>query len=264
MGTEIGKLEYLNNTKMAIKNAINKGIEITDTDTFRSYANKIASIKDMLQQRVDKTNSCAYLFNRYAGTNLDFMKKLNTSNVTNMYEMFYSCTNIIGLDVSTLDTSNVTNMGYMFSKCTKLTSAGVSTSGKTYDLNFGPSFSTSNVTNMDHMFWDCSSLTSLDVSNFNTTNVTNMGGMFYSCHSLTSLDLSSFDTSNVTDMSGMFMYCSKLTSLDISSFDFTNVTDYDDMFYRVPTNCKIYVKDQAAKDWITSKFTDLTNVQIKA
>lgn len=40
------KLNYLNDTKQAIKQAItDKGIEVLKTDTFRSYANKIASIE---------------------------------------------------------------------------------------------------------------------------------------------------------------------------------------------------------------------------
>lgn len=46
MGTIADKLTYLNATKAAIKNAIvNKGVSVSDTDTFRSYADKIASIE---------------------------------------------------------------------------------------------------------------------------------------------------------------------------------------------------------------------------
>ena len=45
MGTIAEKLSYLNDTKIAIKNAIvNKGVAVADTDTFRSYADKINSI----------------------------------------------------------------------------------------------------------------------------------------------------------------------------------------------------------------------------
>lgn len=46
MGTIADKLSYLSTTKESIKNSIkNKGVTIADTDTFRSYANKIASIQ---------------------------------------------------------------------------------------------------------------------------------------------------------------------------------------------------------------------------
>ena len=45
MGTVVEKYQYLEGTKQAIKKAIKgKGVEILDTDTFRSYAEKIESI----------------------------------------------------------------------------------------------------------------------------------------------------------------------------------------------------------------------------
>ena len=83
---------------------------------------------------------------------------------------------------------------------------------------------------------------------------------FDNCSSLTELDLSSFDVSNVTNMTSMFYNCTSLRNLDIRNFDFTKVTSYSHMFYNVPANCKIIVKDDTAKEWITSKFTNLTNV----
>ncbi len=46
MGTINDKLTYLNGTKTAIKNAIiEKGVSVSDNDTFRSYANKISAIQ---------------------------------------------------------------------------------------------------------------------------------------------------------------------------------------------------------------------------
>lgn len=45
MGTIAEKLNYLNTTKTNIKNAIiEKGVEVSDSDTFRDYATKIADI----------------------------------------------------------------------------------------------------------------------------------------------------------------------------------------------------------------------------
>ena len=45
MGTVVEKIQYINGTKEAIKKAIKgKGVEVSDTDTFRSYAEKIESI----------------------------------------------------------------------------------------------------------------------------------------------------------------------------------------------------------------------------
>ena len=45
MGTLADKLQYLKDTKDAIMNAIiEKGVAITSSDTFRSYADKIKGI----------------------------------------------------------------------------------------------------------------------------------------------------------------------------------------------------------------------------
>ena len=147
------------------------------------------------------------------------MENLKTDNVTDMRNMFYSCSGLTSLDVSGFDTSNVTDMRAMFMYCYGLTSLDVS------------GFDTSNVTDMRCMFGDCSGLTNLDVSNFNTSKVTDMSWMFAGCSGLTTLDLSDFDTSNVTDMSWMFQFCSGLTTLDLSGFDTSNVTNMREMFW---------------------------------
>ncbi len=155
-------------------------------------------------------------------TSLD-VSNFDTSNVTNMSYMFSSCRSLTSLDASKFDTSQVTTMTWMFAECNRLTSLDVS------------NFDTSKVTNMGHMFYNCRSLTSLDVSNFDTSNVTDMSGMFETCRSLTSLNVSNFDTSQVIDMSWMFGNCSGLTSLDVSSFDTSQVTDMNSMFCNCPS-----------------------------
>ena len=150
-------------------------------------------------------------------TSLD-LSSFNTSKVTNMSQVFYNCSSLISLNLSSFNTSNVTNMYWMFRSCESLTSLNLS------------SFNTSKVTNMSKMFYNCSSLTSLDLGSFNTLKVTDMSGMFYDCKSLTSLDLSSFNTSNVTDMSYMFYDCKSLTSLNLGNFNTFNVTNMESMF----------------------------------
>ena len=95
------------------------------------------------------------------GTNNNLLKNLNVSNldtsqVTNMSNMFYACMGLTSLDLSNFDTSQVTNMSDMFGGCMGLTSRDVS------------KWNTSKVTNMSNMFNYCTSLTSLVLSNFNT------------------------------------------------------------------------------------------------
>ena len=123
---------------------------------------------------------------------------------------------------------------------------------------------TSKITTMAQMFYYCDALASLNVSTFNTENVNNMRYMFYACNHIINLDLSNFNTNRVTDMSYMFANCEGLLSLDIRNFNFSNVTSYTGMFNSVRSNCEIIVADDTAKRWITSKFSNLTNVKTVA
>lgn len=126
---------------------------------------------------------------------------LNTSDVTNMDNMFYGCSSLESLDLSNFDTSSVTSMVNMFSGCSGL---------KSLDLS---SFNTTAVTGMNSMFSGCSGLTYLDISSFNTSKVIGMNDMFNGCSSLTTLDISSFDTSQVILMGRMFNSCSSLKEI---------------------------------------------------
>lgn len=133
----------------------------------------------------------------------------NTSNVTNMRDMFYSCTSLT--TVPLFDTSNVTDMQQMFGHCTHLTTV--------------PLFDTSSVTNMYEMFSQCSALQYVPL--LDTSKVTDMGEMFYHCDSLTNVPL--FNTSNVTSMLRMFAYCTSLQSVPL--FDTSKVRYMYDMFW---------------------------------
>ena len=92
---------------------------------------------------------------------------------------------VTSIDLSALDTSEVTNMSDMFNSCDNLTSLDVS------------NFDTSNVINMYGMFAFCSSLTSLDVSNFDTSKVTEMVTMFCECPAWDKIDQTKFANANV-------------------------------------------------------------------
>lgn len=54
-------------------------------------------------------------------TTIDNIKNINTKNVTNMYALFYNCTNLTQIDVSNFKTSKVTSMDAMFYNCENLT-----------------------------------------------------------------------------------------------------------------------------------------------
>ncbi|SEH48633.1 surface protein [Ruminococcus flavefaciens] len=147
------------------------------------------------------------------------LRSFDTSNVTKMAEMFDNCNNLSSVYLSSFNTSKVTNMCSMFINCPMISSINIS------------NFDTSNVTNMKQMFFGCDKLINLDLSKFDTSNVNNMNSMFAQCYSLTSLDLKNFNTSRVTDMGSMFANCNHLTSLNINSFDTSNVINMETMFY---------------------------------
>ena len=236
--------EYLNITKI---------LDTSDIERFESMFNGCSKLKslDLSKFNTSKVITMAHLFDGCSELITLNLSNFDTSNVTDMAGMFQFCEKITNLDLSHFNTVNLVLVGNMFANCNNLLNLNLS------------NFNTSKITNMYDMFANCSSLTSLDLSSFNTSNVTAMAGMFRGCSSLTSLDLSSFNTSSVTGMAGMFRGCSSLNHLDISNFTFNAINDYREMFEDVPDNCEILVKSDAEKQWITSKFANLTNVKVK-
>ena len=150
------------------------------------------------------------------------LSNFDTSEVTNMSNMFYGMSNLTTLNVSHFNTSKVTDMSLMFHDVRNLTSLNLS------------NFDTSKVTDMHNMFYGMSNLTTLNLSNFDTSKVTSMGLMFYGMSNVTALDLSNFDTSKVTNMGNMFSSMTNLTSLNLSSFNTSEVTNMGFMFYGIP------------------------------
>ena len=152
----------------------------------------------------DKTT----ISNNKGNQNFKYCPFFDTSNVTDMTDMFKECSSLIS--IPKIDTSKGTKMTSMFYKCSSLTTI--------------PLLNTSNVTNMGGMFYKCSSLTTIPL--LNTSNVTNMSNMFHDCSSLTSIP--QIDTSKVTDMESMFYNCSSLTY--ISQLDTSKVNTMVNMF----------------------------------
>ena len=237
-----------------IADAVREKKGITGKMTLDAIASNITSMPTA-------SNNAKFDFSvsKSSGRLLPYLTKIDfsgwdTSNITDMAEMFKDCSSLTSLDVSNFNTSKVTNMSDMFSSCSSLTTLDVS------------GFDTSNVTTMGKMFQYCKSLTSLDVSSFNTSKVKDYPSfayMFDNCNSLKALDLSNFDFSNTYAgsyaglyamieacksletitfpstvtfnksgicMGYMFSSCSSLTTLDLSGFDTSKVTDMSNMF----------------------------------
>ena len=160
----------------------------------------------------------SHCFSNYEGERIPLLElNPNTSNVTNMEELFSGCRSL--KSIPAINTQNVTNMNLMFFQCEKLSSVpALDTSNVTNmnqmfnncrSLSSVPALDTSNVTEMSSMFNECKKLSSVPA--LNTSNVTNMGGMFVGCESLTTVPL--LNTSNVTEMGGMFSGCHSLVEI---------------------------------------------------
>ena len=173
-----------------------------------------------------KPKSCKNWFGNYYDDKCDNLREikniqnLDTSECTNMDDMFCGCRSLTSLNLNHFDTSNVISMDGMFEQCTSLISLEIS------------NWNVSRVTNMAGMVMECSSLTSLNLNNWNVSNVTHMNNMFQCCSSFINLDVSNWNVSSVTHMEGMFWeFGGPITSLDLSNWDISNVTDMYDIFF---------------------------------
>ena len=175
-----------------------EAFKVTDYDKWYYDYLKTTFGKDLIITDNNITN----ILTSEAKSCIHFMPKVNTTSVTNMNSMFYSCYSLIS--VPQFDTSSVTNMNSMFNSCHSLISV--------------PQFDTSSVTDMSYMFNYCHSL--ISVPQFDTTSVINMGSMFNSCYSLVSVP--QFDTSSVTNMNSMFYDCYSLVSVK-TGIKFANI-----------------------------------------
>lgn len=253
MGTIADKLQKLLSTKEAIKQAIiSKGVSVSDTDTFSSYASKIQQIEagggTSGGSEEWEITDCSHLFRD--AVRLDVFDEIasHIKNPTNFYYAFYqnsSNSNYKSIDMSKLgDTSGVTNCAYMFGNCAYIQEI----------INFGDFGS---CTSAERMFYGCNNLSNLDLSNVNFAKVENASNMFYNCRNLTKIDVTLPTLENttymfyscstltdvnlkgilgsgtVTNMSFMFYQCSDITELDFAECNTSNVQTVSSSFARM-------------------------------
>ncbi|MBR6515939.1 MAG: BspA family leucine-rich repeat surface protein [Bacilli bacterium] len=180
-------------------------------------------IPDMLQQRVDATNSCQNLFNGYGGSSVDYIKNLDTSRVQNFEYMFIGCGSL--LTIPLIDTSNGTRMQHMFNTCMQ--------------LQYIPQLNTSKVTDMNTMFSNCRALTT--IPQLNTSNVTSMGNMFSNCLVLKSIlmygmkvafDISSSTQFEASDLVTTMSNCQVVTTSRKLTMGSTNLAKLNNVYVK--------------------------------
>ena len=198
-----------------------------------------ADIKDInfQTQGIYLPQDCSSFF-REVQTSVNGCENLNTSNVTDMNNMFYGAKKA-NPNTSNWDTSKVSNMKALF-QFTDKANPNVT------------SWNTSKVTNARDMFryaiaampavsnWDTSEVTDMggmfdnaksanpDVSKWNVSKVTNMGGMFEGATSANP-NVSEWNVSNAIFMIEMFRGASS-ASPDVSKWNVSKVTHMRQMF----------------------------------
>ncbi|MDG9732718.1 BspA family leucine-rich repeat surface protein [Leuconostoc pseudomesenteroides] len=199
---------------------------------------------------VNRTATSVSMRGMFQGSSNNGLTKLNltnfqTTNVTNMSDMFYQNETTETIDLSSWNVDQVTTFQYMFAysniKSLDLSNWGINRTANGVDMSYMfyskvalislnlTNFKTTNVTNMSNMF-AYSNIEELDFSGWNVTKVTTFLRMFYSAK-IQSLNLSDWhvgaETSSVI-MAYMFYSTPALTSLDLTNSTITNVTT---MFY---------------------------------
>lgn len=164
------KLAYLEQTKGLIKEAIvAKGVSVSESDTFRSYANKIEAIQSG-GGTVNLPDGTKFANSTFTTVPSEIIPYLEAQ--TDMSYMFYLCQAL--KTVPHFDTSRVTSTDSMFNGC--------------WNLQTVPQFDTSSIISTNSMFSSCSSLQTVPLLNLSkVTKIMNINRMFDSCSSLTNL-----------------------------------------------------------------------------
>ena len=136
-----------------------------------------------------------------------------------MSYLFYNCTSLKLLNLTTFDTGNVKYMKSMFERCTSLTS-----------IILGNNFVSTKVENMDSMFHNCHFLESIDYPISIGDKVYNLTNFFSNCYSLTSINFQNFNTSKISYYTNMFYNCYKIKNIDVSKFLFKSHSETKFMY----------------------------------
>ena len=167
-------------------NSTNEPIRIMDIDSanielsdFDMYLNetKVYPSKKMFFYPIEGVYA-TYIFN---STGIHEVKIIFKKTLSIMLKLFQRCYDLISISFNeTFDTSHVLSMQQLFYECSSLEFVNVS------------SFNTSLVGDYYGIFYGCPKLTSLDLSNFEGTYCFSPNGMFFKSNNLKYIDLSSF------------------------------------------------------------------------
>lgn len=296
MATIAENLTLLESTKANIKQAIvNKGVSVSDTDTFASYADKIGQISGgssaaaldfgsinyayaptALKKGLDA--SVAYL-NKWTGNNFNRDSELMFMPKVELIDSEPVSLSYVGSDFPKLlifpdiDFKHKDINGYQFMQNSKAISIHLKNINFTgsleslfdgcnslSDLTYSGLTINSNVTNASSCFWNCKELTTVpDLFNGAQTGLTNLSWMFSGCSNMTTIDLSSWKFGQVTSMSNMFNSCINVQTIDITGIDTSQMTSTSNM-ESIFDSCYSLIRIRGAIDLIGMNLTDLPSL----
>lgn len=296
MATIAENLTLLESTKANIKQAIvNKGVSVSDTDTFASYADKIGQISGgssaaaldfgtinyayaptALKSGLDA--SVAYL-NNWTGNhfkkddNVMFMPKVEIIDSEPVFLDFVGSTFPKLLIFPDIDFKHKDINGYQLFEDSKAISIHLKNINFTNSLGSlfwrCPNLSditcsgltiNSNVTDASSCFRECYQLTAVpDLFNGAQTGLTDLNYMFYQCYGMTTIDLSSWKFGQVTNMKNMFRNCNNTITIDITGIDTSQMTSTSNMSYMF-YGCNNLVRIRGAIDLIGMNPTALPSL----
>ncbi len=176
----------------------------------------------------------------YTNNTLRYLPKVDMTNITNVYQMFYLAYSMLYVDI---DIPNATSVSSLFENCYSLQYAKVKTSNK--------------ITSTQSMCYTCYALREIDISEMDMTNVTSMNRMFCLTPSLKSIDFSAVTTTTaLTSMYQMFNACSAKTITFGEHIDTSNVTTMNAMF----ANCNDLETINGLNYFDTRKVTNMAGM----
>lgn len=209
MATITENLNTIKTIKSDIKDAIvTKGVEVSDSDSFTTYASKITDIPTEAIYKVP--NGVKFAFSTFTTV----PETIDFSEVADISRMFQQCQNLTTFDCSRFE-APLTSIDYAFYECPQLI------------LNNVNSLNTSQCTGMQNVFRFCDILDT-SLNDWDVSNMQYMGSVFGAVTFINDLDLSGWDVSNVVNISGFIT--SAIGKINITGWNTQSVENAQNAF----------------------------------
>ena len=223
----LANLEYLNlsgvdTSKTTKMNHTFKGIELFSIDVSDFDVQNVTEMYAMFEnskiERLDLSN-------------------WNTESITNMANLCTRCDNLKYINLNGLGSDNLSSIFDMFYSSTNIEEIHMK------NFNFGE---VSSLGSTQGPFYNKSKLKTVDLSGAKMPNITDLNMTFEGDSLLETLDLSNiYAPKKIIISYSMFWNNSSLKEIDLSVFDFSQLSSGSSMFSNVPATT-VYVKDQAS------------------